>query len=109
MRYPIKNLGQVAPPAAPPPTCPAVPSDPNLNCQKTPNGGVLCSDGTYFPPGCVTLPAITTPGVTGYTRSPGSAKLSTPPPFSLAEETGEGFPYLPVGVAVAGIIFAVVF
>jgi len=105
MRYPIKNLGQTKIPQ----TCPAVPKDPNLNCQRTPDGGVICSDGTYFPPGCTTLPMITTPGVTGYDRSRGSATFQPPPPFSLGEQTGEGFPYLPVGIAVAGIIFAVVF
>lgn len=103
MRYPVQNLGQL------PPTCPSIPSAPDLNCQKTPNGGVLCSDGTYFPPGCTKLPPITTPGVTTYVRSPGSVQLKTPPPFDLGQETGKEFPYVPVGVAVAGILFAIFF
>ena len=27
-------------------------------CEKTPEGGTLCSDGTYHPPGCPTLPPV---------------------------------------------------
>ena len=34
--------------------------------------------------------------------------LATPPAYSLASETGEGFPYVPIMIAVVGIIFAVV-
>jgi hypothetical protein len=102
-RYPVSNLGQARP------ACPAVPKSSTLNCQRTPEGGVLCSDGTYFPPGCTNLPPITTPGVAPYVRSPGTISLVAPPPYDLAQETGEGFPYIPVGIAVAGIIFAVVF
>jgi hypothetical protein len=27
-------------------------------CETTPEGGTLCSDGTYHPPGCPTLPPV---------------------------------------------------
>lgn len=27
-------------------------------CENTPEGGTVCSDGTYHPPGCPTLPPV---------------------------------------------------
>lgn len=102
LRYRVANLG------APPALCPDLPQREDLNCQRTPNGGVLCSDGTYFPPECSNIPKITTPGVTPYDRSSGVVRLSTPPPFSLGEETGTEFPWLLVGVSVAGLVVALV-
>jgi hypothetical protein len=30
----------------------------NTVCEKTSEGGTVCSDGTYHPPGCPTLPPI---------------------------------------------------
>lgn len=103
LRYRVANLGQTAAPA-----CPAVPDVKGLNCQRTPEGGVLCSDGTYFPPGCANVPPITTPGVTTYDRSGGVVKLATPPPFNLGQETGTEFPWLLVGVSLAGLVVALV-
>lgn len=103
MRYRIVNLGQVKPPP-----CPEVPEAEGLNCQRTPEGGVLCSDGSYYPPGCPS-PKITTPGTTTYVREAGQVKLATPPSYSLARDTGTEFPWLLVGIAAAGIVVAVVF
>ncbi len=102
MRYPVMNLGASA-------ACPEIPKTPGLNCQRTPEGGVICSDGTYFPPGCSNTPPITSQGVATYVRTPGSISLATPPPYDLGQETGEGFPYIPVAIAAAGILFAVIF
>lgn len=104
LRYRVANLGQ----AAVLPACPEVPSSKGLNCQKTPEGGTLCSDGTYFPPNCAKVPPITTPGVTTYVRSGGSVTLATPPPFNLGQETGTEFPWLLVGVSLAGLVVALV-
>lgn len=105
MRYPIVNLGQTN---SLPLTCSAIPTTPGLNCQRTPEGGVICSDGSYFPPGCPT-PKITTPGVATYDRSNGLVRSVVPPPFNLTQETGTQFPWLAVGIAAAGIVGAVVF
>ncbi len=102
MRYPVANLGQTKPFCPPPPSS-------GINCQRTPEGGILCSDGTYYPPACAASFAVSNPNIAPYTRSPGSIALATPPPYSLAQETGEGFPYLPVGIAVAGILIAILF
>lgn len=107
MRYRVVNLGQVQQNL--PPTCPAIPQVPGLNCQRAPNGGVICSDGTYFPPGCTNIPPITTPGVTTYVRNNGSVSLAKPPPFDLGQETGTEFPWLLVGIAAAGAVIAIVF
>jgi hypothetical protein len=101
LRYRVVNLGQAA-------ICPEPPTAKDLNCQQTPDGGVLCSDGTYFPPGCPSAPPVTIPGVTPYTRENGELKLSTPAPHSLGEETGTEFPWLLVGVSVAGLVVALV-
>ncbi len=102
MRYPVANLGQTKA------FCPAPPA-PNVNCQRTPEGGILCSDGTYYPPACAAAFPVNNPNIAPYVRSPGAVQLATPPPYSLAQETGEGFPYLPVGIAVAGILIAIIF
>lgn len=29
-----------------------------VTCENTPEGGTVCSDGTYHPPGCPTLPPV---------------------------------------------------
>lgn len=104
MRYPVANLGQSATPTF----CPPVPPS-SVNCQRTPEGGILCSDGTYYPPACAAAFTVRTPGVTPYVRSQGQLALTTPAPYNLAQETGEGFPYIPVAIAVAGIVLAIVF
>lgn len=104
MRYPVLNLGQVAAPMS----CPPVSTDPKLNCQGTPDGGVICSDGTYFSPGCPQKPAVTSPGVTTYTKENGQTKLQTPPPFDLGQETGTQFPWLAVAIAAGGIVIGAV-
>lgn len=107
LRYRVVNLGQAVPPKSPPkPACPEISSSPDLNCQGTPEGGVLCSDKTYYPPGCAS-PPITTRGVTTYVREDGQIKLATPPPFDLVEDTGNKFPWLLVAIPVAGLLITV--
>ncbi len=101
LRYRVANLGQA-------PLCPEIPAAKDLNCQLTPDGGVLCSDGSYFPAGCPNVPAITTPGVTPYTRSGGQVRLATPLPFSLGKETGTEFPWILVGISLAGLVVTLV-
>lgn len=104
LRYRVVNLGQaVVPPPAPKPACPEIATSAGLNCQKTPEGGVLCSDKTYYPPGCAS-PPITTPGVTTYVREDNQIKLATPPPFDLGQDTGKSFPWLLVAIPVAGLV-----
>jgi len=49
-----------------------------VTCEKTPEGGTVCSDGTYHPPGCPTLPPV------------------------RAEEAGGGFPTTAVAVGLGG-------
>lgn len=100
LRYRVVNLGQAV---APKSACPEVAASADLNCQKTPEGGVLCSDRTYYPPGCAS-PPITTPGVTTYVREDNQIKLATPLPFDLGEDTGTKFPWILVAIPVVGLV-----
>lgn len=50
-----------------------------LNCQATQDGGMICSDGTPFPPGCPKMPNANYPGVAQY-RQEGNLLYPIPPP-----------------------------
>lgn len=66
------------------------PVPPGYNCQATQEGGVICSDGTGFPPGCPKCPAPNYPGV-AEKRVVGSQIIDVPPPWP------EGSPYATPG------------
>jgi hypothetical protein len=87
-----------------------------LRCWKTADGGTVCSDLKYHPPGCPSTPAVTesqvlaTPpeasqavcGGGGITVSPSAIPSSTPAP-----EQPSAFPVVPVavgGVALIGLL-----
>jgi hypothetical protein len=99
-RFPILNLGQAKP------SCPAVRTPEGLNCQQTPEGGILCSDESYYPVGCP-APAVTLTGVAAYVMEAGQVKLVAPPPANLGQETGTQFPWLLVAIPVVGVVISV--
>lgn len=113
MRYPVKNLlGQ--PLQTTPFTqaqrqhlpCPPLPSSPK-NCAQTSDGGIICDDGTYYPPGC-NAPAPTEPGLAPYVQSNGFL-FPQPPKHSLTEQTGEAFPILPLVIAGVSLVSTIIF
>lgn len=108
MRYPVVNmLGQAPRPARP--VCPPVQdADPQLNCARTKEGGVLCSDGKYYPPGCPS-PKVEEGAAAEYERQGGWLVPVTPPARSLTADVGGTFPYIPVAILVAGGVAAVIF
>lgn len=114
--YPVVNLlGQVpaarSPAIAPDPfsqagrqrlPCPAVRSDdPSLVCVQTRDGGVICSDGVYFPPGCA-MPPYQEGEFATYTASQGFLFPVPPKASSLTAEVGGAFPVVPFVIALAG-------
>jgi len=81
------------------------PVPPGYNCQATQEGGVICSDGTGFPPGCPKCPAPNYPGVADK-RVVGNMIVDVPPPWpagsaaapaGAATESG-GIPIVPLAV-----------
>ena len=105
IRYAVVNLGQVQPRARGP-ACPTVvEGDPKLNCALTRDGGVLCSDGRYYPPGCPS-PKVTAEA--DYQKQGGALVPVTPPEFSLTKEVGEGFPYVALAIAGASAVVTLV-
>jgi hypothetical protein len=114
--YPVVNmLGQVAaakPPAvAPDPfsqagrqrlPCPPVRTDdPTLVCVQTRDGGVICSDGAYFPAGCA-MPKYEEGEFATYTANQGFLFPVPPKAASLTAEVGGSFPIIPFAIALAG-------
>lgn len=81
---------------------------PGLSCIATRDGGVICSDGTYFPPGCP-APELTEAGYAPYEQKQGFLFPEPPPERSLTEEVGSSMPILPVVIAVAGLVGAIIF
>lgn len=109
MRYPVMNLGQqVAPAARQRLPCPPLPApDPKLNCVFTRDGGVICSDGTYYPPYCSAPPVAQ--GKADYVQQGPFLFPQPPPEHSLTTEVGGVFPWLAVGIAAAGGLAAAIF
>lgn len=105
--YPVLNLGQDQAPAQ------RRQPDPGVCCQATPDGGVVCSDGIIYVPGCPKAPEPNVPGtaqvqngipVLPTAESCGAAAAQGIPPASTAPaaETKAAFPILPVLGGVLG-------
>lgn len=119
MRYPVLNfLGQSPPPPPLVPiptqaqrqglTCPAVPKDdPTLVCVQTRDGGVICSNNAYFPPGCPTPPYEEGEYAT-YTANQGFLYPTPPKARSLTVEVGSAFPVAALAIAAAGYVISIV-
>jgi hypothetical protein len=77
--------------------------------MRTREGGVICSDGIFYPKGCP-APEITEEGIALYDQSSGR-RIPIPPPVraSLEKEVGPGFPWIAVAIAAAGGIAAILF
>lgn len=121
LSYPVRNLlGQVAPAPAPMPDplsaagrqhlpCPPVKTDdPTLNCVQTHDGGVICSDGTYFPPGCP-MPKFQEGEFATYRADQGFLFPVPPKASSLTAEVGSKFPVIPLVIALAGYVISIAF
>lgn len=117
--YPVVNLlGQVAKaPPAPDPfspsgrqhlPCPEIRTDdPTLNCVETQDGGVICSDGTYFPPDCP-KPKYTEGEFATYQSNQGFMFPVPPKASSLTTEVGGSFPIIPLAIALAGYAVSII-
>jgi hypothetical protein len=118
--YKIVNLlaqSRLPPPPAPDPMspagrqhlpCPPVRTDdPTLNCVETRDGGVICSDGTYFPPGCP-MPPYQEGEFATYSVRQGFLFPVPPKASSLTSEVGSTFPIIPLVIALAGYAIAIV-
>lgn len=120
LSFPVVNLlGQTRPPAAPQPDpmspsgrqhlpCPPIrTNDPTLNCVQTHDGGVICSDGAYFPPGCP-MPKYQEGEFATYRANQGFLFPVPPKASSLTVEVGSAFPVIPLAIALAGYVISIV-
>lgn len=82
------TIGQTTQNLACPLTAPAL--DPSLNCMRDARGNAVCSDGTYYPPGCPHTPpdSYFTPGVTPDYVANGIIQGQVPPPRGGASAPG---------------------
>jgi hypothetical protein len=88
--------------------CPPVRTDdPTLNCVQTRDGGVLCSDGAYFPPGCP-MPKYSEGEYATYKASQGFLFPVPPKASSLTAQVGSSFPIIPLLVALTGYVISIV-
>lgn len=110
--------------------CPAgaVPLDPTLNCQRDARGNAVCSNGLYFPPGCPKTPPeeYFSPGIApdevhgtileakvpparGTPGAPplvGGGSAPSTPGAPAASGSANILPYAAGGIAVAGLLYA---
>lgn len=88
--------------------CPPVRTDdPTLNCVQTRDGGVICSDGSYFPPGCP-MPRYEEGEFATYSANQGFVFPVPPKASSLTAEVGSSFPVIPLIIALAGYVISIV-
>jgi len=83
------------------------PVPPGYNCQATQEGGVICSDGTGFPPGCPKCPTTNYPGV-AEKKVVGSQIIDVPPPWPSAGGDVAGIPVVPLAIG-AGVLALILF
>lgn len=122
--YPVVNLlGQQAVRPAPAPAvapdpfsaagrqrlpCPPVAGvDPNRTCVQTRDGGVICSDNVYYPPGCP-MPPYQEGEFATYRADQGFLFPVPPKPASLTAEVGSSFPIIAFVIALAGYVVSIV-
>lgn len=117
--YPVMNLlGQAAKPAPGPDpfspagrqrlTCPPVKGvDPNRTCVQTQDGGVICSDNSYYPAGCE-MPPYEEGEFAAYKADQGFYYPVPPKPASLTAEVGGSFPVVALMIALAGYVVSIV-
>lgn len=82
-----KVLGQGAICTPQPPTI-----TPDMNCQKTQDGNIICSNNVIYSGTCPYAPAVNYPGVAS--TMPGT-NIPKAPPYKTAEEIAAGGPVAP--------------